>query len=806
MKKYIFIFGLLIYLTGNIIAQEPVVFFDGLNGPWYEWYDFWGGSLPNVDGELCKYADEGSGPTANSNSIKWVMDSVECGFAWAWWSSWNKFDYRDLFKGGYLDIWLRVPAVVDTIKLEFKTDDTKRMHYYLTNTNGTFDDSWHQYKIPFKNWITPPPGLALPIDSTNVTLFGLFTNKGVRGAKVYIGEVRANPIDPIVFFDGQADPANSFSYFGFWGSTWGAGSGIESGAGYDPSKSALKWLQDVGWGSCGISWLFNDKQDFRDRIQSDTLKLKIKLTAPTDSISIEINSDKEHAIGYIFKPATNLDWQIFNIPLNKFKISAGKAAPDYSKISEFGIFTVYPNDGLVVYVTDVWIGNPILSVDTIPPAAPQNVTVEFVQNKYNYNVVKWVDVPDEEKEKYNVYFSRNPITDVKASGVELLAEDVAESKGEVGINHYFFSPKIDMPTKFYYAVTCKDKANNISNPGLSAETSNPAKGVAVINDGAPVLFMADGDISDWIASGIKPFILNKSNSVVTEGSTFENDDDLTVKLYLAVDDYNLYFGVEGTDDKVVFDNSGEWNKQDIIYVHLGLYNLTGKKHDGATTTALRSTEPDYVFYLMGNKIMKRALGAWDFKDMFNAGTDNYSVFQLTANNYFMEAMIPLDSIPYEGDARFHPVKGMKIPFEVVIDDRDANYDPDGSLAFSPYYNGWSWASPFEWAETWISDTTTTDVKNPLLVVNEYKLAQNYPNPFNPTTAINYSLEKPGLVKVKVYDLLGSEITTLVNGYQSAGNHSVNFDISKSGNLSSGFYIYQIQSGNFRDSKKMMLLK
>ncbi len=805
MKKLIMVLGLLFILAGVHFAQEPVTFFNGVDGPWFEWYDFWGGSLPNVDGVLCKYADEGTGPTGN-NSIKWVMDSTECGFAWAWWSSWNKFDYRDLFNGGYLSIWLRVPANVDTIKLEFKTDDTKRMHYYLTSTNALFDDEWHQYKIPFKNWLTPPPGLSLPIDSTNVVLFGLYTGKGTRGAVVYIGEVSANPRDPIVFFDGQTDPANSYSYFGFWGSNWGAGSGIEAGAGYESGKSALKWMQDVGWGSCGISWVFTQKPDFTERMKSDTLKLKIRLTAPTDSISIEINSDKEHATGYIFKPENNLDWQIYNIPLDKFKVSTGKSAPDYTQINEFGIFSVYPNDGLVIYLTDIWIGNPVLEVDSVAPASPQNITIDLVKDKYNYNLIKWADVPDEENEKYNVYYSKNPITDVEAEGVQVLAEDVAEYKGEVGVNHYFFTPKVETPTTFYYAVTCVDKANNVSAPGLSNISSNPSNGVAVINDGAPVLFMADGDLSEWIASGIKPFIISKSRSVVPEGSFFDNDDDLTVKLYLAVDDYNLYVGVDAIDDKVVFDITGEWNKQDIIYLHLGLYNQVGEKHDGATTTTLRATEPDYVFYLMGDKIMKRALGAWDFRDMFKNGTDNYNVVQLTANSFYSEAMIPLDSIPYEGDARFHPAKGMKIPFEVVIDDRDDNYDPDGALAFSPYYNGWSWSSPYEWAETWISDTTTTDVHTAVPVVREYKLGQNYPNPFNPSTTINYSLEKTGVVKIKVYDLLGKEVTTLVNDIQSAGYHSVNFDITKNSNLTSGFYIYQIQSGSFRDSKKMLLLK
>lgn len=86
---------------------------------------------------------------------------------------------------------------------------------------------------------------------------------------------------------------------------------------------------------------------------------------------------------------------------------------------------------------------------------------------------------------------------------------------------------------------------------------------------------------------------------------------------------------------------------------------------------------------------------------------------------------------------------------------------------------------------------------------DYSLSDNYPNPFNPLTAINYSLEENGFVTLKVFDVLGKEINTLVNEQKEAGSYSVNFDAS---DLPSGIYFYTIQSGNFSDSKKMILLK
>ncbi len=88
-------------------------------------------------------------------------------------------------------------------------------------------------------------------------------------------------------------------------------------------------------------------------------------------------------------------------------------------------------------------------------------------------------------------------------------------------------------------------------------------------------------------------------------------------------------------------------------------------------------------------------------------------------------------------------------------------------------------------------------------VHSFELAQNYPNPFNPTTTIKYALSQENLVTLKVYDVLGREVATLVNDVRTAGPHEVSFDASK---LSSGMYIYTINAGGFTSSKKMMLMK
>ena len=90
-----------------------------------------------------------------------------------------------------------------------------------------------------------------------------------------------------------------------------------------------------------------------------------------------------------------------------------------------------------------------------------------------------------------------------------------------------------------------------------------------------------------------------------------------------------------------------------------------------------------------------------------------------------------------------------------------------------------------------------------IIANNFNLEQNYPNPFNPSTTIKYTLGERSAVTLKVYDVLGNEVANLVNTTQEAGQHTINFNAS---GLSSGLYIYTLNTGNFTSSKKMMLLK
>ncbi|MCB0729374.1 MAG: T9SS type A sorting domain-containing protein, partial [Ignavibacteriae bacterium] len=87
--------------------------------------------------------------------------------------------------------------------------------------------------------------------------------------------------------------------------------------------------------------------------------------------------------------------------------------------------------------------------------------------------------------------------------------------------------------------------------------------------------------------------------------------------------------------------------------------------------------------------------------------------------------------------------------------------------------------------------------------SSYRLFDNYPNPFNPVTNLEFGISELGFVSLKVYDILGKEVKTLVNEIKQAGNYKVQFDGSS---FASGVYFYELRSGDFVARKRMVLLK
>ncbi|MEE9429480.1 MAG: YCF48-related protein [Melioribacteraceae bacterium] len=203
---------------------------------------------------------------------------------------------------------------------------------------------------------------------------------------------------------------------------------------------------------------------------------------------------------------------------------------------------------------------------------------------------------------------------------------------------------------------------------------------------------------------------------------------------------------------------------------------------------------------------------------------NAKEIQRTLNGGTTWTSFIIDSAGWGNDFEFIPNDPSKVWF---TDFKDMYYSNDtGStwtkqimpkekiegrdIVFTDNNNGWLLSNRGYVYRTSNNGGMITDVKK--IETNnlptEFNLSQNYPNPFNPTTTIKYTLpldEKRKTLDVKliIYDLLGKEVATLVNEKKLAGNYQVNFDAS---NLTSGIYFYSLTSGNFKETKKLILLK
>jgi type IX secretion system substrate protein len=143
------------------------------------------------------------------------------------------------------------------------------------------------------------------------------------------------------------------------------------------------------------------------------------------------------------------------------------------------------------------------------------------------------------------------------------------------------------------------------------------------------------------------------------------------------------------------------------------------------------------------------------------------------------------------------------PLSFWMNDFDVSY-PTLSVAYTGAEDGYPAGDLNAFPDKKGDWITGIDDKPADLLPSKYSLSQNYPNPFNPSTIIRYNLPARSNVSLKVYDVLGSEVATLLNNSsQNVGQHEVNFDASR---LSSGIYFYTLTTGKFVQTKKMMLIK
>lgn len=429
--------------------------------------------------------------------------------------------------------------------------------------------------------------------------------------------------------------------------------------------------------------------------------------------------------------------------------------------------------------------------DKVAPDAP---VVNVIPSSYT-NLITWLDVPGENGESYSVYYSANPITDVEADGVDILTTGLVH--GTQVFEHVLRSANIDRPREYYYAVVCKDFAGNIGPAGVSGKVINNARGVTTVSINPPAAFVADGNLGEW--SAITPFVMQSALGTANVVLNISGDADCSAEVKVAVDNDYLYVMLDVTDD--VFNHPLDINpwERDELDLYIGLYNLV-KSHVAYGSGA----NADYQIRFDSDRI--RVDAVTDCDSLVLVGPNYYFGEKFPAG-YIAEAKIPLVDLATKrnfGQTSTDVINwkaGDRIPFDIGINDNDGS-GREGMIFYSPTNGDQGYQNVSRWTYTWIGDEVV-GVDDNIGNVNTFELLQNYPNPFNPSTRIQYSIAEPGLVSIKVFDILGRQIADLVNSQQSAGTYTVDFNAQ---NLSAGVYFYKIDSGSFQASKKMILLK
>ncbi len=832
MKKAIIFLSLFI-LSAALYSQELVESFDGGITSWEDLWLSGDGTLElGYDSTLAGH--EG----AACLEAKWKLDveSWGGGISFGYFTPAN--EVIDMSARDTLSLWYfnKIPGKLDSVDFTLilrdqpsasaYSADNRNVELWIHYVHGVYTNTepgWHEIIIPiyeadnafdgfvyggnsvennhkldpaairgwYLEWGTWNTAAANTADSGVVC----FDNMQLRGSRE----------TPIILFNGKSVPANYQAITGWSGSVE-----VTDEEDYDTGTNSLKWTGGDGWD--GVWFTFTESRKLGSLWSTDSLQFAIKADPGLGNLWLaftdtdedgEGTADRQYQAVYYLTEAEagyNGAWKLIKLALKDFdrfwtSWDGDRVEGEFDS-TKVGMFRLEGDGqelaGKIVYLDNIWTGNP--EFDWTPPAAVPGVTA-FTEDYYN--LVAWEAVPDEAGEIYSVYTSDNPISDIAASDVENLAAAISEDMPTAYV-HWLYYPLIDHEITQYYAVTATDESGNVGPAGVSGAISNKAKGVPTISLNPPANFNADGDLSEWDQSGIKPWVITPEKSHVVVG-TVTDSVDLKATAYLAIDKNYLYVAIDVVDDAYFYDPAGYYWEMDALEMFIGLYDWRGKRH----TSIKRGAEPDYVLIFLKDRVTN---GYNNDQIIYSVEHPNYHFETLNDRDYVIEAKIPLDSLAFGDDVKFNPVNGVRTPIDFYFHDNDgAGWE--GNLSWSRLNTDQAGKNPMEWAYTWIGDKYTTAVaeksESENVVIHDFILYTNYPNPFNPTTTITYAVARSGQVKLQVFNQLGQQVATLVNEYKATGLYKLDFS---SKDLSSGLYFYRLETAGFSKTMKMIVMK
>ncbi len=374
------------------------------------------------------------------------------------------------------------------------------------------------------------------------------------------------------------------------------------------------------------------------------------------------------------------------------------------------------------------------------------------------------------------------------------------------------------------------------------------------------------DVSPGALAAWRPFEVNEAHSRAGDAGLPEGGDaDNSAKLWMGIyydapNEVNeLYIYAEVTDDVVslapnmpdagdpascggdICGNS-HWN-YDSVEMNWGSYDvpwLVGSTHTSMEDAAqARGANPDHQLrfsavsdgaggILNATNLAPGPEGTlWEYPSHQPSGSpiglgaivSDFLTDGANVTGYKFLAVVPFAGIvdptpdpPQTPDVVFIPPAPDElriVPFNIYVNDRDGTDSRESQMQWSikPNAASGAWSNPLMWTVVGVAgrDLAVSNEEEGGELPGEFALDQNYPNPFNPSTSIRFSLATAENVTLKVYDVLGREVATLVdNKKMSAGKYSASFDAA---DLASGMYLYRLKAGSsFIETKSMVLLK
>ncbi len=585
---------------------------------------------------------------------------------------------------------------------------------------------------------------------------------------------------------------------------------------------SVQWTSSATELNSGLVFTFDSPLNYNLHWSRSPLSFKIKTPMDMGKLKLVISDDDYDGNGpdSVFNSVYILDnlpilpidpidlqnsgnWKNIEIPLTCFDRYAGYDIEDsveYGEMDSSRIwqikFLIADSNGLGknIYLDDILLG-------VIPNQEPPVPIFDVIADTLAYhNTIYWLENHNGINETYNIYFSEFPINsnNIESDSVQLLVENLNEEVSYY--QHDLKAPIHDQPVDYYYVISCKNPLGQETISNVNEFVTNKARGIAVINYLSPFNFSADGLLDEWQSFQAFRIFPSEWSGTVAEGTSIDNDQDLSVEAWLACDDNNIYIAFNVTDDSVRIDiPHSPWNN-DSPELFIGLYNWINAQHN----LPQNGMEPDYHLNFGSQGITLYPNNGFG-DTLFHDSQSEDFIFHLKENRgYIIETKISFDYLAsLRGDSIYYPQIDDRIALDFSINDVDSDALREGILTYSPDNQNLSWMDVSRWDYTWIKANTTTSSYPEVKKISAFKLFQNYPNPFNPETTISYTLPKTTEVNLSIYDIRGNIVENLVNCTQIAGHYSVTF---QGDNLPSGIYLYRINAGNYTDVNRMLLIK